>query len=43
MSHLTKKGSFWKSQAPAIHTTVLKYKLHVDEENVCPSRKDGQD
>ena len=31
--HLTKKGFFWKSQTPAIHTTVLKYKLHIDAEN----------
>ena len=31
--HLTKKGSFWKSQAPAIHTTVLKFRLRVDEQN----------
>ena len=27
--HLTKKGSFWKSQAPAIHTAVLKFRLHT--------------
>ena len=31
--HLTKKGFFWKSQAPAIHPTMLKYKLHIDTEN----------
>ena len=31
--HLTKKGFFWKSQAPAIHATVLKYELHIDAEN----------
>ena len=31
--HLTKKGCFWKSQAPAIHTTVLKYGLHIDAVN----------
>ena len=31
--HLTKKGFFWKSQAPAIHTAVLKFRLHVDAEN----------
>ena len=31
--HLTKKGFFWKSQAPAIHTTVLQYKLHTDAVN----------
>ena len=31
--HLTKKGFSWKSQAPAIHTTVLKFRLHIDAEN----------
>ena len=28
--NLTKKGSFWKSQAPAIHATILQYKLHIE-------------
>ena len=28
--HLTKKGHFWKSTPPAIHMTVLKYRLHTD-------------
>ena len=28
--HLTKKGWFWKSTPPAIHLTVLKYRLHID-------------
>ena len=31
--HLTKKGCFWKSTPPAIHMTVLKYRLHIDPEN----------
>ena len=31
--HLTKKGLFWKSQAPAIHQAVLKYRLHIDAVN----------
>ena len=30
---LTKKGFFWKSQAPAIHNAVLQYKLFIDGEN----------
>ena len=30
--HLTKKGPFWKSQAPAIHNTVLQYKIFIDGE-----------
>ena len=28
--YLTKKGSFWKNQAPAIHAAVLKFRLHID-------------
>ena len=28
--HLTKKGHFWKSTPPAIHMTVLKYRLYID-------------
>ena len=28
-----KEVAFWKGQAPAIHATMLKYKLHIDEEN----------
>ena len=28
--HLTKKGCFWKSTAPAIHLAVLKFRLHID-------------
>ena len=28
--HLTKKGYFWKSTPPAIHVTVLKYRLRID-------------
>ena len=31
--HLTKKGYFWKSMAPAIHLAVLKYRLYIDPEN----------
>ena len=31
--HLTKNGHFWKSAPPAIHLTVLKYRLHIDPEN----------
>ena len=31
--HLTKKGHFWKSTPPAIHTTVLKYRLYIDPVN----------
>ena len=31
--HLTRKGFFWKSQAPAIHLAVLKYRLHIDAVN----------
>ena len=31
--HLTRKGSFWKSQAPAIHTAMLKFSLHIDAVN----------
>ena len=31
--HLTRKGSFWKSQAPAIHIAVLKFGLHIDAVN----------
>ena len=31
--HLTKKGFFWKSQAPAIRRAVLKYRLHIDAVN----------
>ena len=31
--HLTKKGCFWKSTPPAIHLTVLKYRLHIDPVN----------
>ena len=31
--HLTKKGCFWKSTPPAIHSTVLKYRLHIDPVN----------
>ena len=37
--HLTKKGFFWKSQAPAIHQAVLKYRPR----EFCLSGKDGQD
>ena len=28
--HLTKKGHFWKSTPPAIHLTVLRYRLYID-------------
>ena len=31
--HLTKKGSFWKSQAPAIDHAVLKYRFDIDAVN----------
>ena len=31
--HLTKKGCFWTSTPPAIHLTMLKYRLHIDPEN----------
>ena len=31
--HLTKKGFFWKSMAPANHRAVLKYRLHIDAVN----------
>ena len=31
--HLTKKGHFWKSTPPAIHMTVLKYRLYIDPVN----------
>ena len=33
MPHLTKKGYFWKSLAPAIHQAVLRYRLHIDAVN----------
>ena len=31
--HLTKKGFFWKSLAPATHNAVLHYRLHIDPVN----------
>ena len=31
--HLTRKGSLWKSQAPAFHNAVLKLRLHIDAVN----------
>ena len=37
--HLTKKGFFWKSQAPAIHNVVLQYKLFIDRENAAHLEK----
>ena len=39
--HLTKKGYFWKSTAPAIRLPLLKYRLHIDPSEFCPSGKDG--
>ena len=37
--HLTKKGFFWKSQAPAIHNAVLQCKLFIDGENAAHLEK----
>ena len=37
--HLTKRGLFWKSQAPAIHNAVLQYKLFIDGENAAHLEK----
>ena len=39
MPHLTRKGLFWKSQAPAIHNTALQYKIFIDVENAAHFEK----